>query len=82
MYQKKKKHIYSSRRRKYAQNYITKLDKIIEQSSLKDIKLIDRRLDDLKFKILEKQGLFSEEFKQWRELRKDRLDKRIESGES
>jgi hypothetical protein len=80
-YHLKKKHIYAYRRRKRAHKYIQKLDEIVEESSTRDLKRIMNRINDLWWKIREKLGFF-DDFKPWREIRKSKLEKRIESGES
>lgn len=77
----KKKHIYAYRRRKRAEKYIQKLDQIIQESSTKDLKRLMNKINDLWWKIQEKLGFF-DDFKPWREIRKSKLEKKIESGES
>ena len=80
-YQAKKKHIYAYRRRKRACKHIDELDKIIEASSIKDLKRLLTLVDDLGWKIREKLGWF-DNLKRDETTRKTTLEKKIESGES
>jgi len=79
-YPAKKKHIYAYRRRKRAKKYLQKLDKIIDESSTKDLKKIRDKINDLWWKIQENLGFF-DDFSPWREFRKSKLEKKIEKGE-
>lgn len=80
-YPQKKKHIYAYRRRKRAHKYVQKLDEIIEKSSTKDLKRLESKINDLWWKIQGKLGIF-DDLVPSRELRKSKLEKKIESGES
>lgn len=80
-YQHKKKHIYAYRRRKRARKHIDELDKIIEASSIKDLKRLLTPVDDLGWKIRVRLGWF-DDLERDETTRKSTLEQKIEKGES
>jgi len=87
-YLKKKEHIYAYRRRERASRYVQKLDKIVQESSKKDVEQLMDQINDLWWTMQDKVGFFENflsqggEFSQRGELRESVLDKKIRMGES
>jgi hypothetical protein len=77
-YAEKKPHIYAYRRRKRANSYFEKLEKIVDVSSIKDVKQLESKLEDLQFRIYAKLGVFDS--LKGEETRKDPLQRALKKG--
>jgi len=79
--EKKKEHIYAYRRRESIRRHIDRLEIILEHLNRKDLELLDRRLDALRFNIFDRLGYF-DELNLKLETEIDRLERRIEEKKS
>lgn len=79
-YLKKKEHIYAYRRRKTAARCVEKLNKIVQESSKKDVERLVRGIDRLSLYMGEKLGWFDNIPKGGERLEPP-LDKKVRMGE-